>query len=212
MKKLHVAVIALATCVLVFGLTACDKVGTDETEPETQATQTTDDGTGVRDVDKEKKDSEKGKKDEGTESDANTSGSTAGNSGSSGSANSSSNSGTSGNGNNGGGNSGGNTKPNHTHKWATRYVVDQKAWTETVHHEAEYEFPPSYQVNVCSECGYETTGEIWSHIESEHGLGSYYTATRGGGSILIRDAWDETINHPEKGHNETYCTKCGAIQ
>ena len=72
------------------------------------------------------------------------------------------------------------------------------AWSETVHHDAVYEFPDTYEVDVCSKCGYECESDavMYEHIRSVHaGAGSFHNEMRGGGSILITPAWDETVWH-----------------
>lgn len=100
--------------------------------------------------------------------------------------------------------------PEHQHDWATR--------TETVSHPAEYEQQwVSYLVYVpqytCGTCGakFSTSGAADTHLvqSGRGGCGAYYSSgyyeDQGSyQSVLIRDAWSETVT---TGY---VCSGCGA--
>lgn len=106
------------------------------------------------------------------------------------------------------GTSGSTSKPS---KPSKKWVVDRAAWTETINHPATYKTVTKYRPtwwtygNGTKKVHYseveaynlyvnDTTGE---HASWGNGEDEAYTET-----VLDRDAWTETINHPEEGHWE----------
>ncbi len=107
------------------------------------------------------------------------------------------------------------------------WVVDKEAWTETINHPAEYKdvwvvdvpSQPIYKdevVTVCFTCGTILSSDedvVKHYTENPDESVSYgdkviqvitgYTKEEGHYEPqLVKDAWTETINHPEEGHYE----------
>ena len=109
--------------------------------------------------------------------------------------------------------------------WAEdKWVVDKEAWTETINHpeEGHYEtvvdkeaWTETQLVTVCNNCGTILTSEtdIVNHYTPENmmnGCSSYgnkeitieHPAETHEEWVVDKEAWTETINHPEEGHME----------
>ena len=106
-----------------------------------------------------------------------------------------------------------------------KWVVDKEAWTETINHpeEGHYEtvvdkeaWTETQLVTVCNNCGAILTSEtdIVNHYTPENmmnGCSSYgnkeitieHPAETHEEWVVDKEAWTETINHPEEGHMET---------
>ena len=118
--------------------------------------------------------------------------------------------------------SSGSSKQRHQHNYNIPiygekkvYVVDQKAWTETV------EEPVYEQVErcICNGCGADITGNMASHAKENMLAGN--TACGGWHSEVKQvqtGTTTKTIDHPEQGHYETesyvsgYKCSCGAAK
>lgn len=104
--------------------------------------------------------------------------------------------------------------PKHQHDYSvwvvdvpasTKTVVDKEAWTETVEHEAE-----THKVMgvACHYCGqwFDTSTECKAHLSTfdttdlHHAVAGYGTKAK---TIVDKEAWTETINHPAETHEET---------
>lgn len=95
-------------------------------------------------------------------------------------------------------------------------TVEDPAWDETVHHEAEYRYWDE-TLSICSTCGADITGHAGEHLQ-ETGHAGYYSQTVNH-QDLVREAYTEVVHHPASSHTETvnelaiqiYCSDCGLV-
>lgn len=78
-----------------------------------------------------------------------------------------------------------------------KYVVDKEAWTETISHPEEGH---NELKHVCHGCDFIiTSDEAWIAHSKATGHMSHGTKEVW---VVDKEAWSETINHPEEGHTE----------
>ena len=101
------------------------------------------------------------------------------------------------------------------------WKVDKEAWTETVNHpeEGHFEETPIYETqirHICSYCHEDCTGNELAHGKQHSMAGEpsgYYDEEKKvqigteKNWVVDKEAWTETVNHPEEGHFETVVVK-----
>lgn len=99
----------------------------------------------------------------------------------------------------------------HQHTWATKTVVVQDAWTETIEHPAvsheEYGFTCSYCGNTFySEIDVRAHQDQFLNTDMQHAVASWSSYNH---IVLDQEAWTEIVEHPAETKTVEYCTGCG---